>query len=303
MKRKYHILALCLILGILLFPSTKIQAANGWNEGNGAVTYLRNGTRVTGIQKIGDEVYYFDQDGILRTGRIAVSGKIYHFSTKGDVGEGYGRLELGWITEGGKKYYYSENGTVGTNIKKVTTVKGNYKKGSSPYGKSLSKAQLKIVKKAVVKFMNTEIATNMSQADKVIAAHDYVMKKTSFRTSKNYKKMKYNTAYGVFGKKKAQCEGYSRAMKALCDAMGIKCYMVKSTNVHHTWNIVRVDGKYYHVDSQIDDSFTEDNYILCMVGDAQRKIGGFRWSKKYPKCKTYFPYTMNVPGISGKIYW
>ncbi len=52
------------------------------------------------------------------------------------------------------------------------------------------------------------------------------------------------------------CEGYSRAMKVLCDRMQIPCVLVEGyaiSNVHdnpgaHMWNYVQVEGQWYAVD-------------------------------------------------------
>ena len=50
------------------------------------------------------------------------------------------------------------------------------------------------------------------------------------------------------------CEGYSKAFKYLCDMTTfdapVYCYTVsgKMDNGNHMWNIVEIDGKYYHVD-------------------------------------------------------
>lgn len=46
------------------------------------------------------------------------------------------------------------------------------------------------------------------------------------------------------------CEGYSKAFQYLCDLGGIDCYTVTGYmgDGDHMWNIVKIDGKCYHVD-------------------------------------------------------
>lgn len=58
------------------------------------------------------------------------------------------------------------------------------------------------------------------------------------------------TAYGALVNGSAVGEGYAMAYKALCDDFGITCYVVIGSvedNVH-AWNIVKLEGYYYHID-------------------------------------------------------
>ncbi|MBR5774044.1 MAG: hypothetical protein IKY44_04245, partial [Clostridia bacterium] len=52
--------------------------------------------------------------------------------------------------------------------------------------------------------------------------------------------------YGVFVNRKAVCAGYAKAFQYLLNACGIECCYV--TSATHAWNIVRLEGDYYHVD-------------------------------------------------------
>jgi hypothetical protein len=50
----------------------------------------------------------------------------------------------------------------------------------------------------------------------------------------------------VFVDKKAVCAGYAKAMQYLLNRMGIECLYVTSDT--HAWNIVKLEGDYYHMD-------------------------------------------------------
>ena len=57
------------------------------------------------------------------------------------------------------------------------------------------------------------------------------------------------------------CEGIAKSVKALCDQLGLWCIVVISENApekgikyRHAWNIVRVGGRYYHLDATFDNS-------------------------------------------------
>lgn len=62
------------------------------------------------------------------------------------------------------------------------------------------------------------------------------------------------TAYGALVNKKAVCEGYSKTYRYLMeDKLGIPCEIVSSSSMSHAWNMIQIDGKYYHVDVTWDD--------------------------------------------------
>ncbi len=57
--------------------------------------------------------------------------------------------------------------------------------------------------------------------------------------------------YGVIVKKKAVCAGYARAMQYLLNRLGIECVYVsgRADDESHAWNLVKVDGDYYYLDT------------------------------------------------------
>lgn len=60
------------------------------------------------------------------------------------------------------------------------------------------------------------------------------------------------SAYGALVKGKAVCQGIACAFKLLCDQVDIPSLVVIGTVAanleRHAWNIVRIDGRFYHVD-------------------------------------------------------
>ncbi|SHI54044.1 leucine-rich repeat domain-containing protein [Lutispora thermophila] len=67
--------------------------------------------------------------------------------------------------------------------------------------------------------------------------------------------------YGALNRGVAGSEGYAKAMKVLCHLAGLDCIYVEGTlnnsnkhyTYHHCWNMVKIDGHYYHVDVSWDD--------------------------------------------------
>lgn len=127
----------------------------------------------------------------------------------------------------------------------------------------------------------------MSDYQKVEIAHDYLVGLCEYADSN--RKNGANNAWGALIYREAQCSGYSRAFKALCDEMGVKCYYVHATknaiNPYHQWNIVKVEKKYYHLDVQCNDS--SGFRAIYLASDKTVKNIGLRWDvSKFPKCRS-----------------
>ncbi len=58
------------------------------------------------------------------------------------------------------------------------------------------------------------------------------------------------TSYGALVQGEAVCEGYARAMQQLLSYAGMRCRLVHGTagGESHMWNLVEVDGQWYHLD-------------------------------------------------------
>lgn len=139
----------------------------------------------------------------------------------------------------------------------------------SVYGVSLTQDQLNAVASAVADFKNTYIKDEMSEEEKIRTIHSFLCDTVSFASS--WKEHSANTAYGALVNHTAQCSGFARAFKALCDASGIECYYVhadeNAINPSHQWNIVRYGDQYYHMDVQVnalgEDALYLSNYHPC----------------------------------------
>jgi transglutaminase/protease-like cytokinesis protein 3 len=86
-------------------------------------------------------------------------------------------------------------------------------------------------------------------------------------------------------------EGYAMAYKALCDELGLECYVVQGTyNARpHAWNIVGIDGSYYHVDVAMCDVNGMSTAFLKKDSDMKKK---YTWdASKYKVCDGPLTYT------------
>lgn len=100
------------------------------------------------------------------------------------------------------------------------------------------------------------IDEGMSDMEKAIALHDHIILNCEY-DYQNYLDRtlprEVYTSYGVLVNCKAVCQGYALAYKLLLNRAGIECYMVTSDGMNHAWNLVRLDGQYYQVDTTWDD--------------------------------------------------
>lgn len=178
------------------------------------------------------------------------------------------------------KTYYSSYGKIQKVALKNPTVKGSYYVGSV-YGPALNNKELLQVRRVVQSFKNNYITTGMSSYQKALAAFNYLRSNCAYAW-KGWQYNNANTAWGALVYGEAQCSGYARAMKALCDAIGVPCYYVhanaKAINPSHQWNEVKVGGKWYIVDAQSG---------AFLIGSKTWKNAGLAWNTKgLPKCST-----------------
>lgn len=93
--------------------------------------------------------------------------------------------------------------------------------------------------------------------EKLLILHDYLAVKNAY----NWEVATTNTtddplvwsAYAALVQGDPVCQGYSLAYKLLLNELGIECITVSSAPMNHMWNLVQIDGSWYHVDLTWDD--------------------------------------------------
>ena len=94
----------------------------------------------------------------------------------------------------------------------------------------------------------------LSEAQKALLIHDRIAVLCEYDTSTGIPSNSLSyTMYGALVKEVAVCQGYAEAYKYLLEKVGIESYLCSSEEMKHAWNIVKIDGKYYHVDVTWDD--------------------------------------------------
>lgn len=146
--------------------------------------------------------------------------------------------------------------------------------------------------------IKTLIKDYMSDYEKELAVHDYLVKNSSYDRrlfSGNMPQESY-TDYGILVKGVGVCEGYAKAMYRILNSIGIETLFVTGQGIGHdgsvephAWNIVKIDGEYYQVDVTWDNPLTSSGrkeilHDYFNITDAKMRKD-HRWDASlYPKC-------------------
>lgn len=150
--------------------------------------------------------------------------------------------------------------------------------------------------------MTTVITPDMDDYQKEIALHDYIVNYARY-DDLNYRNNtlpnESYTPYGILIKGVGVCEGYAQAMKFLCSKAGVECIVVsgQGDGGDHAWNMVKIGGKYYHVDVTWDDPVGADRstYHYLNLSDPMIAINHTWDTNLYPQCNSteYNYYRIN----------
>ncbi len=101
------------------------------------------------------------------------------------------------------------------------------------------------------------VPTDLSDAEKALFLHEYIVLNTRYNedvlNNTNAEPESVYCADGVILDGNAVCQGYAYAYRYLLGRVGVYSEVVNSDAVNHAWNIVLLDGKWYHVDTTWDD--------------------------------------------------
>ena len=91
------------------------------------------------------------------------------------------------------------------------------------------------------------VENDMTDFEKVMEVHDYMVLHYDYDwTLQNHDITIMVTKTGV-------CESYALAFNYIMNIVGVESVMVTSAAMEHAWNLVQVNGKWYHVDVTWDD--------------------------------------------------
>lgn len=114
-----------------------------------------------------------------------------------------------------------------------------------------SKEQKQIEEKKLNKKIEeiiSKVPANANEYEKELFLHDYIIDNCKYKNIKGNQDI--FTAHGCLVNNTAVCEGYSKAMQILLSYVGIDCRTVVGSrkSESHMWNIVKINGNWYHLD-------------------------------------------------------
>lgn len=161
------------------------------------------------------------------------------------------------------------------------------------------------------------VSEDMSDIEVALALHDYLVRELDYDYQSELAVSNGEledfpeadcTAAGALLNRTAVCQGYAQAYSNLLQRWGIESYIVTSRPMNHSWNLVCMDGKWYHVDvtwddpvwenyatggytqyydgnnDALDEGYVQHTYFL--KGDSEiEELSHYGWTGKLPKAE------------------
>ena len=109
----------------------------------------------------------------------------------------------------------------------------------------------------------------------LLEAEKYIYDTLASQITYNASSTHSDNVYGALVEGQAKCDGIAKAMKWAMEAAGFPCMCVAGQpyggGIGHAWNIIPVDGHYYHLDLTADvqyDTYREPMYPAYNVGSS-----------------------------------
>lgn len=99
----------------------------------------------------------------------------------------------------------------------------------------------------------------MKNVEKVVAVHDYIIRAYDYEMQTQGSPF---TVYTFMHEKQGVCMAYALLFEKMMEELGVVCYYVVGkadgeSDLGHAWNMVKLDGEWYHVDATWNDLGTK----------------------------------------------
>jgi hypothetical protein len=180
-----------------------------------------------------------------------------------------------------KSYVFSYTGTT---TSAEVTIRLSYRE---------TKEQTAYVDNTVRSVLGNIITKGMSDHEKVKAIHDWIVVRLKYdETLQKY------TAFDGLKTGSTVCQGYSLLAYKMLERAGITNRIVegRAGGQLHAWNLVLLDGRWYHMDTTWDDPTPdrgkEVSTAYYLLTDAEMRRDHF-WVKPYPQADTSYRQTLS----------
>lgn len=212
---------------------------------------------------------------------------IYKLDVIHEVLHQHPNLDYGYVGARGSvsSYSYSTEAIMNINFNY------SYPKEYMQYMKKASQDRVKDIIDKLIK-------QGMSDYEKEVALHDYLLKNAEYDKrlyDGNMPEESY-TDYGVLVKGTGVCDSYAKAMYRLLNSAGIETLYVTGdaidgrNTIPHAWNIVKLDGEYYNLDATWNDPIVYNKpqgiirYTYFNITDEKLSKDHIWDRSKYPEC-------------------
>lgn len=130
---------------------------------------------------------------------------------------------------------------------------------------------------------------DMTELEKVMLVHNYIATNHTY----DYSYSIYNI-YDFFTKRTGVCQAYALAMNYFLRAAGVECIHAYSYEMNHDWNLVKVDGNWYHVDVTWDDTWSNSEnvvsyrYFLKSDDAFYNSLDHYGWDSEYEATSAWY---------------
>lgn len=241
----------------------------------------------------------YDEDGCLVDADVALHALLYdaaiHFTEEVDIAH-LDYTEATLKDEVARFFFTNPDLFYVDNKYSIYTLPGqeNVRKIKLRYLTTIAEAQARLeFYNSVLDAVVAGIPVGATDFDKVLYLHDYLVQNYAYdyeglaEEQATGESVAVRDAYSFFYGKVGVCQAYMLAMIALCEEAGIPALPVTSDEISHAWNLIKLDGKWYHVDVTWDDaggekspvypSFVSYKYFL-LSGEALYNSGRIaRW--------------------------
>ncbi|WP_178022002.1 transglutaminase domain-containing protein [uncultured Paenibacillus sp.] len=181
------------------------------------------------------------------------------------------------------RYVYSWRGTTGS---AKITLQVHYRETAQ---------QTAYVRQRVKEILTQVIEPGMNAHQKIKAIHDYVVLNLKYDTD-----LQKYTAYEGLKTGEAVCQGYALLTYELLKEAGIENRLVEGTagDQLHAWNLVRLDNRWYHLDTTWDDPVPDVpkrvSYAYYLRTDAQMRVDHVWIAANYPSASVTYLKTLQA---------
>ncbi len=138
--------------------------------------------------------------------------------------------------------------------------------------------EVKEVKDMAEEYIFSRVDKSWTDLEKALFFHDFLCQNFQYDIRLFFQETQNDVArdiYRMFTEGMGVCQAYANTYEYLLQHEGIECKLVASDDSNHEWNIVKLDGEWYHVDVTQDDPLMAiDEYnvaFLDMSGSVSHK--------------------------------